>query len=145
MAAADEAAEMNADPRFREITGNIIFAGFTAPKLVWVERHEPKCFGEVAKVLLPKDYVRLWLSGEHASDMSDSSGTGWLEVAKRDWSDDLLTATHMDRDRMPALYEGTEPTGKLRPVLASRWGMDEAPVIAGGGGDNPASACGVGT
>jgi len=143
--AAQEAAEMNADPRFREITGNIIFAGFTAPKLVWVERHEPRCFGDVAKVLLPKDYVRLWLSGESASDMSDSSGTGWLNIAERDWSDELLSATRLDRDRMPTLYEGTEATGKLRQLLATRWGMTEQPVIAGGGGDNPASACGVGT
>jgi xylulokinase len=143
--AAEEAAELNSDERFRDITGNIIFAGFTAPKLVWVQRHEPKCFGDICKVLLPKDFVRLWLSGESASDMSDSSGTGWLNIAERDWSDDLLAATHMDRDRMPKLYEGTEVTGKLRPLLAARWGLDQAPVIAGGGGDNPASACGVGT
>ncbi len=141
---AVEAAELDADPRFREITGNIVFPGFTAPKLVWVHRHEPKIFGAVAKVLLPKDFVRLWLTGEHASDMSDSAGTSWLDVAKRDWSDDLLAATHLQRDQMPALYEGTEPTGKLRAVLATRWGM-EAPVVAGGAGDNAASACGVGT
>jgi len=141
---AKEAAELDADPRFREITGNIVFPGFTAPKLVWVHRHEPKIFGAVAKVLLPKDYVRLWLTGDHASDMSDSAGTSWLDVAKRDWSDDLLAATHLSRDQMPKLYEGSEATGKLRPVLASRWGM-EAPVVAGGGGDNAASACGVGT
>jgi xylulokinase len=143
--AGEEAAELNADPRFREITGNIVFAGFTAPKLVWVRRHEPKCFGDICKVLLPKDYVRLWLSGESASDMSDSAGTAWLNVAERDWSDELLAATHLDRDRMPRLYEGTEPTGKLRQLLATRWGMAAPPVIAGGGGDNPASACGVGT
>lgn len=142
---AEEAAELDADPRFREVTGNIVFPGFTAPKLVWVHRHEPKCFGDVAKVLLPKDYVRLCLSGDYASDMSDSAGTSWLDVAKRDWSDDLLTATHLHRDQMPSLAEGTEPTGKLRSVLATRWGMNEAPVIAGGGGDNAASACGVGT
>ncbi len=139
-----EAAELDADPRFREITGNIVFPGFTAPKLVWVHRHEPKIFGAVAKVLLPKDFVRLWLTGTHASDMSDSAGTSWLDVAKRDWADPLLAATHLQRDQMPALFEGTEPTGKLRAVLATRWGMD-APVVAGGGGDNAASACGVGT
>src|SRR6185503_16664954 len=140
-----EAAELDADPRFRQITGNIVFPGFTAPKLVWVHRHEPRIFGAVAKVLLPKDYVRLWLSGDHASDMSDSAGTSWLDVAKRDWSDELLAATHLERDQMPALFEGTEVTGKLRKVLATRWGMTEPPVIAGGAGDNAASACGVGT
>ncbi len=141
---AVEAAELDADPRFREITGNIVFPGFTAPKLVWVHRNEPKIFGAVAKVLLPKDFVRLWLTGDHASDMSDSAGTSWLDVAKRDWSDALLAATHLHRDQMPKLYEGTEPTGKLRSVLATRWGMN-APVVAGGAGDNAASACGVGT
>jgi xylulokinase len=142
---AKEAAELDGDPCFRSITGNIVFPGFTAPKLVWVHRHEPRIFGAVAKVLLPKDYVRLWLSGDHASDMSDSAGTSWLDVAKRDWSDELLAATHLERDQMPALFEGTEPTGKLRKVLATRWGMTEVPVIAGGAGDNAASACGVGT
>jgi xylulokinase len=143
--AAEEAAELDADPRFRAITGNVVFPGFTAPKLVWVHRNEQKIFGEVSKVLLPKDYVRLWLSGDCASDMSDSSGTAWLDVAKRDWSDDLLAATHLQRDQMPALAEGTTATGKLRSVLVSRWGMEHAPVVAGGGGDNAASACGVGT
>jgi xylulokinase len=142
---AEEAAELDADPRFRAITGNIVFPGFTAPKLVWVHRHEPKIFDHVAKVLLPKDFVRLWLSGDHASDMSDSAGTAWLDVARRDWSDELLASTHLDRDRMPTLAEGTDVTGRLRPLLATRWGMGEAPVIAGGAGDNAAAACGVGT
>jgi xylulokinase len=140
-----EAAELDADPRFREITGNIVFPGFTAPKLVWVHRHEPKIFGDVARVLLPKDFVRLWLSGDRASDMSDSAGTSWLDVAGRKWSDDLLAATHLHRDQMPSLHEGTEATGRLRGVLATRWGMERPPVIAGGAGDNAASACGVGT
>ena len=70
----EEAAALDADPRFRAVTGNIVFPGFTAPKLVWLQRHEPKIFDAVARVLLPKDYVRLWLSGDHASDMSDSAG-----------------------------------------------------------------------
>jgi xylulokinase len=109
-----------------------------------VHKHEPKIFGEVSKVLLPKDYVRLFLSGDCASDMSDSAGTSWLDVANRRWSDDLLAATHIQRDLMPKLHEGTEPTGKLRGVLTNRWGMAEPPVIAGGAGDNAASACGVG-
>ncbi len=143
--AAEEAAELDADPRFRAISGNIVFPGFTAPKLLWVQRHEPKIFGDVAKVLLPKDFVRLWLTGHCASDMSDSAGTAWLDVAGRDWSDELITATLLHRDQMPDLVEGTQSTGKLRGVLASRWGMDECPIIAGGAGDNAASACGVGT
>jgi xylulokinase len=101
-------------------------------------------FAKVAKVLLPKDYVRLKLTGDHASDMSDSAGTSWLDVGKRDWSDDLLAATKLSREQMPALYEGSDATGTLRPELAKRWGMAKPPVVAGGGGDNAASACGVG-
>ena len=141
---ADEAAALDGDPRFRKITGNIVFPGFTAPKLVWVAKHEPEIFAKVAMVLLPKDYVRLKLTGDHASEMSDSAGTSWLDVARRDWSDELLAATGLSRKQMPKLYEGSAATGRLRADLAKRWGMAAAPVVAGGGGDNAASACGVG-
>jgi len=143
--AAAEAAELDADPRFREITGNIVFPGFTAPKLVWVARHEPEVFRRVRKVLLPKDYVRLWLTGEHVSEMSDSAGTSWLDTGARKWSDSLLDATGMTPDHMPRLVEGTQPGGSLRAELASRWGIRGPVVVAGGAGDNAASACGVGT
>jgi xylulokinase len=132
------------EPNARRIAGNIPLAGFTAPKLVWVKKHEPRIFDKVAKVLLPKDYVRLRMTGEHASDMSDSSGTFWLDVARRAWSDELLSATDMSRDQMPKLYEGTEATGRLTAQVAKAWGMPKRPVVAGGGGDNPASACGIG-
>ncbi|RUW08698.1 xylulokinase, partial [Mesorhizobium sp. M1A.F.Ca.IN.022.05.2.1] len=88
-----EAAALDADPRFRKLTGNIVFPGFTAPKLVWVKDNEPSVFAAVAKVLLPKDYLRLWLTGEHISEMSDSAGTSWLDVGKRQWSSELLAAT----------------------------------------------------
>ncbi len=142
--AAVEAAELDADPQFRAVTGNIVFAGFTAPKLVWVHRHEPKVYAKVAKVLLPKDYLRLWLTGEHVGDMSDASGTGWLDVEKRDWSDNLLAATGMTRAQMPRLVEGSEVSGHLRDELASKWGLSKGVVVAGGGGDNAASAVGVG-
>ena len=141
---AEEAAGLDRNPRFRSITGNIVFPGFTAPKLVWVARHEPQVFAKVAMVLLPKDYVRLRLTGEHASDMSDSAGTSWLDVGKRDWSDELLAATRLSRSQMPKLYEGSAATGEVRAELARRWGIAGRPVVAGGGGDNAASACGVG-
>lgn len=141
---AEEAAALDRDPKFRKITGNIVFPGFTAPKLVWVANHEPDVFARVATVLLPKDYVRLKLTGDRASDMSDSAGTSWLDVAKRDWSDALLAATRLSRRQMPKLSEGSVATGTLRPALAGQWGMAKAPVVAGGGGDNAASACGVG-
>jgi xylulokinase len=140
-----EAAALDADPRFRAITGNIVFPGFTAPKLAWVKNNEPDIFGKVKKVLLPKDYLRLWLAGEHISEMSDSAGTSWLDTGKRQWSSELLDATDLDEGQMPRLVEGTEPAGSLRPELSSKWGMGAGVVIAGGAGDNAASACGMGT
>jgi xylulokinase len=126
------------------ITGNRVMPGFTAPKLMWVERHEPEVFRKVTSVLLPKDYLRLRLTGEKVSEMSDASGTLWLDVAKRDWSDAMLSGTHLSRKHMPRLVEGSAPSGRLRSELASRWGMKEAPIVAGGAGDNAASAVGMG-
>ncbi|MBD3765970.1 MAG: xylulokinase, partial [Rhodobacterales bacterium] len=95
--AADEAAELDGDPMFRRLSGNIVFPGFTAPKLLWVARHEPAIRARVARVLLPKDYLRLWLTGEAVAEMSDAAGTAWLDTAARDWSDDLLAATGLTR------------------------------------------------
>ena len=141
----EEAAALDADPRFRRITGNIVFPGFTAPKLVWVKKHEPEIFAKVAKVLLPKDFLRLWLTGEHISEMSDSAGTSWLDTGARKWSPELLAATGLSEKQMPLLVEGTEQAGKLRRELAAAWGISGDVVIAGGAGDNAASACGMGT
>ena len=131
-------------PLFLTKGGNRVMPGFTAPKLQWVREHEPQIFDQTAKVLLPKDYIRLCLTGAHASDMSDSAGTLWMDVAARDWCDDLLAATGLSRDHMPALFEGTEGTGAARASLCQRWGWSTAPVVAGGGGDNAAAACGIG-
>ena len=139
-----EAAELDADPRFRKLTGNIVFPGFTAPKLVWVRKHEPAIWDRVAKVLLPKDYLRLWLTGEHVGEMSDAAGTSWLDTGKRDWSDQLLAETGLSRAQMPKLVEGSQVSGRLREELASRWGLPKGVVVAGGGGDNAASGVGVG-
>jgi xylulokinase len=143
--AATECAEIEAAcPQAREIAGNIAMPGFTAPKLAWVRRHEPEVFERTRKVLLPKDYVRLLLTGESASDMSDASGTFWLDVGRRRWSEALLAATDLGLAHMPRLVEGTDVSGTLRPPLAARWGMRPGAVVAGGGGDNAASACGIG-
>ncbi|RED12156.1 xylulokinase [Pontivivens insulae] len=139
-----EAAAMDADPRFRQITGNIVFPGFTAPKLAWVRANEPAIFARVAKVLLPKDYLRLWLTGEHVAEMSDAAGTSWLDTGARDWSDDLLSATDLSRDHMPRLVEGADVSGTIRAALADRWNMRSDVVVAGGAGDNAASAIGMG-
>jgi xylulokinase len=140
-----EAAALDADPQFRTITGNIVFPGFTAPKLAWVAKNEPDIFARVRWVLLPKDYLRLWLTGEHMSEMSDSAGTAWLDTGKRAWSESLLAATGMSERQMPSLVEGTEQAGIVKPALAAAWGMSPGVVVAGGAGDNAASACGMGT
>lgn len=132
-----------AEPRLRQIAGNLAMPGFTAPKLLWVKEHEPEIFAKVARVLLPKDYVRLLMTGETASDMSDSAGTLWLDVEKRAWSPELLAATGLSESQMPRLYEGSDITGMLKPEVARAWGMEPVPVV-GGGGDNAAGAVGVG-
>ncbi len=140
-----ECAEIEAAfPDSRRVAGNIAMAGFTGPKLQWMRRHEPALFEQVDCVLLPKDYVRLMLTGERVSEMSDASGTLWLNVAARDWSDDLLAATGMTRAQMPRLVEGSAVSGELRRDLAERWGVNGPVVVAGGAGDNAAAACGVG-
>ncbi|MFC3181809.1 xylulokinase [Cypionkella sinensis] len=139
-----EAAALDARPEFRALSGNIVFPGFTAPKLDWLRKHEPAVWAKVAKVLLPKDYLRLWLTGEHVSEMSDAAGTAWLDTGKRDWSDALLSACGLSRAQMPRLVEGSAVSGHLRGALASRFGMGAGVVVAGGGGDNAASGVGVG-
>jgi len=138
-------AERLDTPASRKACGNILFPGFTAPKLAWVANNEPETFAKVKKVLLPKDYARLWLTGEFVSEMSDAAGTGWLDVGSRDWSTELLEASGMQIDQMPSLVEGTSVSGKLRESIASRFGMSSNVVVAGGAGDNAASACGMGT
>ncbi|WP_417600160.1 xylulokinase [Pararhodobacter oceanensis] len=138
-----ECAELEDRADFRGIGGNIVMAGFTAPKLRWVQKHEPDVFARTRKVLLPKDYVNLWLTGDYTSEMSDAAGTLWLDVARRDWSDTLLAATDLSRDQMPRLVEGSESAGVLRPELQKAWGVGAA-IVAGGAGDNAATACGLG-
>ncbi len=140
-----ECAELEeAEPRSRAITGNLAMPGFTAPKLLWVRKHEPDVFARTARVLLPKDYVRLRLTGEAVSEMSDAAGTLWLDVARRQWSDPMLAACGLSRDHMPRLVEGSAPSGTLRPQLAAVWGMGAGVVVAGGAGDNAAGAVGIG-
>ncbi len=139
-----EAAAMDADPDWRAISGNIVFPGFTAPKLAWARGHEPAIFDQVARVLLPKDYLRLWLTGEHVAEMSDAAGTSWLDTGARDWSEDLLAKSGLTRGHMPRLVEGSEVSGTLRASLAERWGLPRGVPVAGGGGDNAASAIGAG-
>ncbi|MDP3651408.1 MAG: xylulokinase [Rhodoferax sp.] len=143
--AAQECVDMMAAlPQLPALAGSLAMPGFTAPKLLWVARHEPQLFQRVAKVLLPKDYVRLMLTGEYISDMSDASGTLWLDVQKRAWSDELLALTQLTQAHMPRLVEGSEPGGTLRADVAQALGLPPGIVVAGGAGDNAASAVGMG-
>jgi len=139
-----EAAALDQIANVRALSANIVFPGFTAPKLVWVKNHEPDIFEKVAKVLLPAAYLNYHLTGEHVADMSDSSGTSWLDVKRRVWSDRLLDAGTMRQDQMPNLVEGSEITGTLRSDLKDRWGLSGDVVVCGGAGDNAAAACGIG-
>lgn len=142
---AVECAELEkAVPEARKITGNLIMPGFTAGKLLWVMKHEPEIFHQVAKVLLPKDYIRYLLTGVYASDMSDSSGTMWMNTKTRQWDERMIRATGLTLNHMPKLYEGSEITGYVLPKVAARWGMNPKGVaVVGGGGDNEAGAVGT--
>ncbi|SDD94208.1 xylulokinase [Paracoccus isoporae] len=140
-----QAARLDAMPEFREISGNIVFAGFTAPKLLWMAEEEPQLFAQVDCVLLPKDYLRLWLTGERVAEMSDAAGTSWLDTGARAWSDRLLAASGMRRDQMARLIEGSAVSGGLRGEVASEFGLAQGIPVAGGAGDNAATAIGAGT
>lgn len=140
----DQAAVLDGDPLFRGLSGNIVFAGFTAPKLRWVQENEPEVFAKTAKVLLPAAYLNHHLTGIFATDMSDASGTAWLDLRARRWSEPLLTASGMRADQMPELSEGNAPIGMLKPEICRRWGVAGDICVAGGAGDNAAAACGIG-
>ncbi|PSL20927.1 xylulokinase [Shimia abyssi] len=141
---AEQAKRLDENPAFRAQSGNIVFPGFTAPKVLWVAENEPDVFAQTAKVLLPKDYLNFWLTGVYASDMSDSAGTSWLDVGARDWSNTLLDGSGMTRAQMPTLFEGSAPIGTLRPDIASTLGLSPEVIVAAGAGDNAAAACGIG-
>jgi len=128
----------------RAITGNVAMPGFTAPKLLWVRRHEPEVFARIRRVLLPKAWLRWRLCGEAIEDMSDASGTLWLDVAHRRWSSEMLAACGLDESQMPRLVEGTMPAGELRASWCERWGFEQTPIVAGGAGDNAAGAVALG-
>lgn len=123
------------------ITGSLPMAGLTAPKLLWLQQHEPEVFKAIDCVLSPKDYLRLRLTGERISDMSDAAGTLWLDVAQREWFAPMLRATGLVPEQMPRLVEGGAASAL---VTANGLGLPPGVVIAGGGGDNPVAAVGIG-
>ena len=131
-------------PSLPLIAGNLAMPGFTAPKLLWVAQNEPELFRRVDRVLLPKDWLRWKLTAAAYSDMSDAAGTLWLDVGGRAWSPQLLAACDMTAAQMPALVEGSDVAGHLKPDAALALGLPEGLPVAGGGGDNAASAVGIG-
>jgi len=140
-----EAEELGARyPHLSRRMGVIPMPGFTAPKLLWLARHEPETFRAVRKVLLPKDYIRLKLTGSCVTEMSDAAGTWWLDEAARDWSDEALAATGLERTHMPELVEGSQASGMVHPEVAEQWGLRKDVVVAGGAGDAAAGAVGLG-
>lgn len=141
--AAECAVLESLEPRAREITGNCAMPGFTAPKILWIRKREPDIAKAIDLVLLPKDYIRLRMTGDAATDMSDAAGTLWLDVAARRWSEAMLAATGLSFRHMPKTYEGVEFTGRLRDAVAADWGIDRVPVAAGAS-DNAAGAIGAG-
>ena len=132
------------EERLISIAGNPALTGFQAPKIVWLKEEEPENFGWVSRVLLPKDYVRLQLTGEYATDASDAAGTLLLDMQARDWSVEILDALEIPKEWMPEVYEGPENTGVLREGVAEELGVPQGIPVAAGGGDNAAAAVGTG-
>lgn len=139
-----EAEKLDAMPEFRSISGNIVFPGFTAPKLEWLRNNEPENYQKFAKVLLPAAFLNFYLSGEYIGDISDASGTSWLNVKDRVWSSELLESGRVNIEQMVELVEGCEPAGQLRSELKASWRLKNDVIIAGGAADNAAAACGMG-
>lgn len=137
-----EAAALDQSPQMRAITGNIVFPGFTAPKLLWMQRHEPPLFAKVATVMLPKDYLVYWLTGQRVTDMSDAAGTAWLDVTQRAWSNAALSESGMRADQMPRLLEGSNAVAEVLPDRDL--GLPQGVQVVAGGADNAVAACGVG-
>ena len=142
--ACDEIREAVGPQRLIAITGNTALTGFTAPKLVWVRDHEPEVWSRVAHVLLPKDYVRLHLTGEHALDKADGAGTLLFDLEERDWSPEVLDALRIDPRWMPPTFEGPEVTGTVSAPAAEATGLRAGTPVVAGGGDQSANAVGVG-
>jgi len=131
--------------KLSEYTANIAFAGFTAPKILWVEKNEPENFARIAKIMLPKDYLAYKLTGEFCTDLSDASGMLLLDVKNRCWSEEMIEICHIRKEQLPKLYESYEKVGCVKPEIAQKLGISADVVVAAGAGDNAAAAVGTGT
>ena len=134
----------NQDFDVRNISGNIAMPGFTAPKINWLIKNESENFKKIFKVLLPKDYLRYYLTGEFFSDMSDASGTLWMDIMNRQWSEQLLEISKLNINHMPELVEGNQEAGMLSSKLKEKFNFNKNVIVVGGAGDNAASAAGLG-
>ena len=131
--------------KLSEYTANIAFAGFTAPKLLWVKENEPENFAKICKIMLPKDYLAYCLTGVHCCDYSDASGMLLLDVKNKCWSEQMMEICGVSREQMPELFESYEKVGTLKPEVAKELGLPETCLVAAGAGDNAAAAVGTGT
>ncbi len=131
--------------KLSKLTGNIAFAGFTAPKILWLKANEPQNFAKIKKIMLPKDYIAYRLTGEFSTDYSDASGMLLLDVKNKCWSKEMLEICGVKEEWMPKLYESYEKTGTLKPDVAEELGFPAECIVAAGAGDNAAAAIGTGT
>ena len=131
--------------RLTEFTGNIAFAGFTAPKILWMRENEPENFTRISRIMLPKDYINYMLTGVHSCDYSDASGMLLLDVRNRCWSREMMEICHVSEDMMPFLFESWEVTGVVRSEIAEMLGLSTDVRVCAGAGDNAAAAVGTGT
>ena len=130
--------------RLSELTANIAFAGFTAPKILWMKKNEPENYARISKIMLPKDYINYILTGVHSCDYSDASGMLLLDVKNKCWSSDMLEICSVREEQMPKLFESYEVTGTVLPEIAERLGLSEDVIVCAGAGDNAAAAVGTG-
>ena len=131
--------------KLSQYTANIAFAGFTAPKLLWMKKQEPENFGKICKIMLPKDYIAYQLTGVYCTDYSDASGMLLLDVKNRCWSAEMMEICGIRREQLPDLYESYEKVGEVKPELCEKLGLPAHVVVAAGAGDNAAAAVGTGT
>ena len=130
--------------KLSKMTANIAFAGFTAPKILWLKENEPANFAKISKIMLPKDYINYILTGVHSCDYSDASGMLLLDVKNKCWSSEMLEICSVRKDQMPKLFESYEVTGKVLPEIAERLGLSKDTIVCAGAGDNAAAAVGTG-
>ena len=131
--------------KLSKLTANIAFAGFTAPKILWVKNNEPEIFAKISKIMLPKDYISYMLSGSFSTDYSDASGMLLLDVKNKKWSKEMIDICSISEDMLPKLYESYEVVGAIKPELAKELGLNDDIKIIAGAGDNAAAAIGTAT